>query len=72
MEAHWIRTLIGMEVREARKAALKEGAPRGIMNVIQIPIQGNKAVDWAEGNHVRTIRIQYNQDTNKVLNARIG
>lgn len=72
MESHWIRTLIGMEVREARKRALKEGLPRGIMNVLQIPIKGNKATEWSDGTHTRTIRIQYNQDTGKVVTARIG
>lgn len=72
MESHWIRALIGMEVREARKAALRQGAPRGIMNVVQIPVNGNKATAWDENNHVRTIRIQYSAQNNKVLDARIG
>jgi hypothetical protein len=72
MEGPWIRALIGMELKEARKMALKIGVPRGIMDVREIPVVDNKSTEWKEGNFTRTVRIQYNEKTGKVINARIG
>jgi hypothetical protein len=72
MEGPWIRALIGMEVKEARKMALKKGVPRGIMDVREIPVMDNKAKEWLDGNFNRTVRIQYNEKTGRVVNARIG
>lgn len=72
MESHWIRALIGMDVREARKTAYKKGLQGGIMEVKIVPINGTKSTAWTEDRMPRTVNIQYNTQNNKVLDARIG
>lgn len=72
MESHWIRALVGMELSDAKKRAWKEGLSRGLIDIKTVAINGAKKVEWPDDRLARTIRIQYNAQTNKVLDARIG